>query len=103
MGENLKSDVRAKEAFRDELLRRGFETAQITGTPADITATRGGETYFFEIKFTRQGKSYFGAATLTEWEAVLRNEDHFWFVVAFVRGEAWVFHEYSPSQFMQMS
>lgn len=65
MAENLKSDVAAKEAFRDELLRRGFDAARITGSPADITATKGGETFYFEVKFTRQSASYFGAATLT--------------------------------------
>ena len=73
MAENLKSDVAAKEAFRDELLRRGFDAARITGSPADITATKGGETFYFEVKFIRQGASYFGAATLTEWDAALKS------------------------------
>src|SRR5437773_12401683 len=45
----------------------------ITGSPADITATKGGETFYFEVKFTRQGASYFGAATLTEWDAALKS------------------------------
>jgi hypothetical protein len=103
MGVNLKSDVNAKEAFRDELLRRGFETAVITASPADITATKGGETYYFEIKFTKASDKYFGAATLTEWEAALEFEQRFWFVVAFVRDARWLFHEYTPAEFMQMS
>jgi hypothetical protein len=103
MAENLKSDVNAKEAFRDELLRRGYQTAVVTATPADITATKCGETYYFEIKFTKASAKYFGAATLTEWEAALRYEQRFWFVVAFVRDERWVFHEYTPAEFMQMS
>ena len=97
MAENLKSDVAAKEAFRDELLRRGFDAARITGSPADITATKGGETFYFEVKFTRQGASYFGAATLTEWDAALKSEERFTFVVAFLRDDGWAFHEYTPS------
>jgi hypothetical protein len=103
MAENLKSDVKAKEAFRDELRRRGFETAKITAAPADITATKGGETYYFEVKFTKANGKYFGAATLTEWEAALQYEERFRFVVAFLRDEEWVFHEYAPAEFMQMS
>jgi hypothetical protein len=103
MAENLKSDVKAKEAFRDELLRRGFDTAVITGAPADITATKGNETYYFEIKFTNASNKYFGAATLTEWEAALHFEQRYCFVVAFLRDEDWVFHEYTPAEFMQMS
>lgn len=100
--ENLKSDVAAKEAFRDELRRRGFE-ARITAVPADITATKNGETFYFEVKFTRQSSKYFGAATLTEWEAALQNEDRFTFVVAFSRDNEWAFHEYTPNEFMAMS
>lgn len=103
MTENLKSDVKAKEAFREELLRRGFETAVITASPADITATRAGKKYYFEIKFTKKNEKYFGAATLTEWEAALQFEQRFSFVIAFVRDEIWVFHEYTPAEFMQMS
>jgi hypothetical protein len=103
MTENLKSDVKAKEAFRIQLLARGFETAVITGTPADITATQAGQTHYFEIKFTRQVEKYFGAATLTEWDAALQFEERFTFVIALERDGSWVFHEYSPAEFMQMS
>jgi len=103
VAENLKSDVAAKEAFPHEPLRRGFDAARITGSPADITATKGGETFYFEVKFTRQGASYFGAATLTEWDAALKSEERFTFVVAFLRDDGWAFHEYTPDEFMQMS
>jgi len=67
VAENRKSDVNAKEAFRDILLTRGYESAVITATPADITAVKAGTTYYFEIKFTNKSYKYFGAATLTEW------------------------------------
>lgn len=67
-----RSDVDAKQAFVEELNARGFE-ARIVSTPADIRATKGGETYHFEIKKTSRADSHFGAATLTEWEAAVAN------------------------------
>ena len=66
-----KSDVKAKEAYINFLLSHGFDEANVTARPADITARKNGETYYFEIKKTSKEKLYFGAATLTEWsEAV---------------------------------
>ena len=100
---NPKSDVDAKAAYITRLLESGYDAAKVTNSPADITAVKGGETYYYEIKFTRQDEKYFGAATLTEWIAALENEDHFKFVVAFQRNEYWEFHEYSPEEFMQFS
>jgi hypothetical protein len=41
---NRKSDVRAKAAFVRELLARGFDSAEVTQQPADITAVRDGQT-----------------------------------------------------------
>lgn len=103
LSDNPKSDVSAKEAFRQELLRRGYETVRITRAPADITATKGADTFYFEIKFTSQPHKYFGAATLTEWEAAISFENRFLFVIAFIRNGTWIFHEYTPSEFMEMS
>ena len=103
MSPNIKSDVDAKAAFVSHLLRTGFERAHVTGSPADITALKDGATYYFEIKFTRQGERYFGAATLTEWEAALANEEQFKFVVALIRNGEWEFHQYTPSEFMAFS
>jgi hypothetical protein len=100
---NAKSDVDAKAAFVEELLRRGFDEVRVTGSPADVTAWRNGIVHYFEIKYTAQDSQYFGAATLTEWEAALIHEDHFWFVVAAKRGGIWTFHEYTPSEFMEFS
>ena len=103
LSDNPKSDVNAKQAFRQELLRRGYDTARITRAPADITATKGDDTFYFEIKFTKQSQKYFGAATLTEWEAAICFENRFFFVIAFMRNGEWIFHEYTPSEFMEMS
>jgi hypothetical protein len=100
---NAKSDVDAKSAFIEALLRRGYNKAKVTGSPADITAHRGGEIYYFEIKYTAQNSHYFGAATLTEWKAAPNHEERFWFVVAMKYDGVWVFHEYTPTEFMEFS
>lgn len=100
---NLKSDVDTKHAFVALLRRRGFDTAAVAGSPADITATRAGRTYYFEIKFTSKTTHYIGAATLTEWKAAMANDGTYFFVVASRNGTAWRFQEYSPSEFMQFS
>lgn len=100
---NLKSDASAKAAFVQALLLRGFDEAHVTGSPADITARRGTDVYYFEIKFTSQEDQYFGAATLTEWEAALAHEERCRFVVAMLRDGLWKFHEYTPAEFMEFS
>jgi Holliday junction resolvase len=98
-----KSDKPAKQAFIEELRRRGFENPRVTASPADITAERAGETYYFEIKYTRRKTRYFGAATLTEWKAALAHSERFLFVVAMEKQDGWQFIEYTPEQFMQFS
>lgn len=100
---NAKSDVAAKKAFVEVLMKRDFESAIVTKSPADVTATRHGKTYYFEVKYTSKAKAYFGAATLTEWEAALAHEDRFRFVVAAKRHGEWLFHEYTPEEFMEFS
>lgn len=101
---NAKSDVPAKQAFVKHLLtQRNFDEARVTRRPADITAMKNQEVFYFEIKYTAQTATYFGAATLTEWEAALENESNFWFVTATLNGGVWAFREYSPSEFMAFS
>ena len=63
-----KSDTLAKQTYINELLSQGFDTAVVKAEPADIVATKNGETWYFEIKMTSRTDTYFGAATLTEWE-----------------------------------
>ena len=65
-----KSDVAAKAAFKRHLENRGFTEVRVGSSPADISAKRNGEDYLFELKLTTKTTSYFGAATITEWEAV---------------------------------
>lgn len=101
---NKKSDVKAKEAFRNVLLiERGFDKAEVTAAPADITAEKDGVTWYFEIKMTKRAGSYFGAATATEWEQAFRDSDHYRFVIAITDDEEaeWRFMEFSPSEFMK--
>lgn len=98
-----KSDKPAKQAFIEELLRRGYVNPRVTAAPADITAEREGQTHYFEIKFTRRTKWYFGAATLTEWKAALANADRFRFVIAREIEGAWQFQEFTPEEFMELS
>jgi len=100
---NPKSDVEVKAAYAQYLLDSGFENATITQAPADITATRDGNTYYFEVKYTTKSDFYFGAATLTEWEAALTYESRYWFVIAFKRDGEWIFQKYTPSEFMEFS
>ena len=105
MKKNTKSDTGAKGAFMRELLSRGFD-ARITQSPADITATKDGQTWYFEIKMTRRTDTYFGAATLTEWSQALDDPDHFRFVVAVCKndeGTDFDFIEYTPAEFMEFS
>lgn len=101
---NAKSDVPAKQAFVEHLLReRHFDEARVTKSPADVTAIKDRRTYYFEIKYTAQLATYFGAATLTEWKAALENESRFWFVIATLNDGQWRFREYTPTEFMTFS
>ena len=101
---NKKSDVLAKQAFIKELETRGFQ-ARVTGAPADITATRDGQTWYFEIKMTHRTDRYFGAATMTEWKQALKDSAHYRFVVvkADEADAVFYFKEYSVEEFMQYS
>lgn len=94
------SDVTAKAAFAQELERRGYDNVCITKDPADITAERDGEKYYFEIKYTQRKKVYFGGATLTEWKAAI-TEKNYMFVVVILRDGEWIFHEYTTEEFMK--
>lgn len=104
MAENARNDKEAKAAFVAELRSRGYERVAVTRSPADISAYINGDLHLFEVKFTAtERQTYFGAATLTEWEAAVSNEGKFWFVVARKSGGKWNFDEYTPSQFMEFS
>lgn len=101
---NKKSDVKAKTEFVRILRERGFE-ATVVSSPADIKATKDGQTWYFEIKMTKRSDVYFGAATLTEWRQALADPEHFRFVVARTdeAEEEFEFIEFTPEEFMEYS
>ena len=101
---NKKSDVKAKAEFVKVLEGRGFE-AKVVSSPADITAVKDGQTWYFEIKMTKRTDVYFGAATLTEWKQAIKDPEHFRFVVAKTNEEdsKFEFLEYTPEEFMGYS
>jgi hypothetical protein len=101
---NEKSDVKAKQAYKSELKKRGYTNINIVAAPADISAVKNNETYYFEIKMTKQKDRYFGAATLTEWEAAIKNPQHYKFVIAQTNDNlTFNFIEYTPEEFMEFS
>ena len=101
---NQKSDVKAKSEFVKLLLGRGFE-AVVVRSPADIKATKDGQTWYFEIKMTKRADVFFGAATLTEWRQALADPEHFRFVVARTDETEveFEFIEFTPEEFMEFS
>ena len=101
--DNTKSDVEAKKAFVKELEKNDFQDIKITSTPTDVSASKDGNKYFFELKFTNQKDKYFGAATLTEWECAINNQDKFFFVIARLEENKWIFDRFSPKEFIQYS
>lgn len=98
-----KKDTEAKLAFSKELKRRGHINVKIIKVPADIKSEYNGKIFYWEVKWTgNKDMKYFGAATLTEWEAAL-NEENFSFVIAYKPNNDWVFHEYTPDEFIKYS
>ncbi|MDD3014291.1 MAG: DUF3883 domain-containing protein [Candidatus Gastranaerophilales bacterium] len=100
-----KSDVRAKKAFIVYLEKQGYTGARIISQPADIEAWKDGERYYFEIKMTKQTKSYFGAATTTEWNAAIENQGRYFFVIAVTNKDEkqFQFKIFTPEEFLIFS
>ena len=102
---NKKSDVKAKLAYTQELIRRGYQNPRITSAPSDIQAILNGVIHFFEVKMTKRENTYFGAATTTEWAQALKTPDRYHFVVVQTDDEEkeFRFREYTPEEFLQFS
>ena len=84
--EKPNSDKAAVDSFKKWLADKGYTNIE-RGEGADVSAQKDGKTYFFEIKKTSKdgndkNKSYFGAATLTEWKTAIENKDNYYFVIA---------------------
>lgn len=101
--ENRRSDVNAKRAFCADLIQRGYDNPRVIGSPADVTASKEGAAWYFEVKYTAKHEVYFGAATLTEWMAAVADPEHFRFVVAYQNSAGWQFDEYTVDEFMAYS
>ena len=101
---NNKSDLKAKAEFIKYLHNKGFQ-AKVASTPADIVATKDGQTWYYEIKKTKRTDTYFGGATLTEWVQAILDPGHFRYVVAKTdEAESFFeFQEYTPEEFMEFS
>lgn len=98
-----KSDTLAKKAYIEELRKQGFEP-KVKAEPADIVATKNGETWYFEIKMTSRTNTYFGAATLTEWEQAFKTPNHYFFVIAIKKeDDKFEFRKFTPLEFMKYS
>ena len=100
---NTRSDLAAKAAFMVVLEREGYSNVRIVASPADISACKGEQQYLFELKVTTKDKTYFGAATITEWEAALKAPEYFRFVVARCVNGSWIFDRFSPAEFLKFS
>ena len=101
---NPKSDQNAIDKFMEDLLNDGYTNIKKQKAPADILAKKDGVQYYFEIKKTMQKKSYFGAATLTEWESAIQNPNTYKFVIAKTTDDInFKFKKYTPAEFMAFS
>lgn len=49
MNSNKKSDVKAKAAYVEYLKSNGYSKPKVIASPADITAEKNGNTWYFEI------------------------------------------------------
>lgn len=48
MNSNKKSDVKAKAAYVEHLKSNGYSNPKVIASPADITAEKNGNTWYFE-------------------------------------------------------
>lgn len=96
-------EKKVKERFCQQLLNNGYDTAEITQAPADITATKNGETWWFEIKYTTKKGRYYGGSTETEWEKAFEDPEHYKFVVIRTTPQMKIFDPklFTPMEFME--
>ena len=78
----MATDTEAIEPTKNWLTEQGFCNVQKINSPVDFKASRDGQEFFIELKFTSSEKTYFGAATLVEWVCALENPGNFYFLFA---------------------
>ncbi len=102
---NSMTDKDAKLAFCQYLKDHGFTNIKIINSPVDISAMRDNDTWFYEIKKTSEEAKYFGAATITELEPIVKNQN-FRIVIAQAKdskneSKKFTFYELTLKQFMR--
>lgn len=92
-----------KQKFKKILEENGFK-AEISKEPADISATKDGEQWWFEIKYTLKNDNYYGGSTETEWQHAFKHPDHYRFVVIQTddSGNKFEWEAYSPHEFLKI-
>ena len=92
-----------KLRFKEILEENGFK-AEITKEPADISATKEGVPWWFEIKYTLKDDNYYGGSTETEWQKAFEDPDHYRFVVIQTdeKGNRFNWEAYSPQEFLKI-
>ena len=108
MAQKKKTDRPGIIASMKHLSDIGYVDVENIHHPADLRATKDGETYWFEVKYTESVDKAFGAATMTEWQCALEHPEHFFFLIANKPdGEdadtEWKFDFIIPSDFMPYS
>ena len=104
----MPSDKPGVEYAFNYLEGQGYEP-EIIHKPVDIKATKNGEDYWFEVKYTEKHRGQpFGAATLTEWRKALEDPDKFKFLIVNKPGGVAYDSEFScvevsPEEFMLYS
>lgn len=98
-----RSDIIAKKYFAQFLKTKGYDEVWLTSSPTDVKASKNGEDWYFELKMTSEQKSYFGAATETEWNQAYKDPTHFRFVVVQKNGDTYRFVQYTPEEFEKFS
>lgn len=97
------SEKRAKTAFCAMLEILGFTDVRIAAAPADIVATKKGEVFYFELKYSskKAPEIYFGSVTLREWRDAFRLENYFFVIASY--SDCWRFEIIEPETLRRVS
>lgn len=77
-----RTDRYAIEKCIDWLQEQNFTEVTVTNHPTDIHAKKDGISYNIELKMTTKNDVYFGAASITEWNAMNNGNEDLLFVIA---------------------
>ena len=109
MAQKKKTDRPGILSSMTYLENQGYENIKNIHHPTDLRAEKGGELYWFEVKYTESKENAFGAATLTEWKCALENPRNFFFLIANKPGGVenpktdWNHILIEPAEFLEIS